>query len=60
MALTVLGFLMDKLRVTASKVIIWNIRIDTRFIEVLHITFIGKARIRGNDNLAVVNVFTNP
>jgi len=48
----------DKTRVAGTKLVVRNISIDVFFMHILHIIFIGKACIGGNNNVFFKNILT--
>jgi len=60
MALTVLGLLIGKLWISTTELIIWDIRVDLRFMQVFHVLFVRKPRIRRYDHIVFVNIIAQP
>jgi len=55
-ALTVLGFLVCELGITASEVVVRDVTVDLMFVQVLHIGFVGEAGVGGHDRAGLIDV----
>ncbi|BBI50700.1 hypothetical protein HORIV_31210 [Vreelandella olivaria] len=60
MALAVFVFLVGELRISAAELVIRDVAIDLLLVQVLHISFIGKACICGDGGAFLIDVFRNP
>ena len=58
-ALTVLGFLVCELGITASEAVVRDVTVDLMFVQVLHIGFVGEAGVGGYDRAGLIDVVGN-
>ena len=55
-ALTVLGFLVYELGITAAEAIVRDVTVDLLLMQVLHVGFVGEACVGGHDRAGLINI----
>jgi len=55
-ALAVFVFLVGELRISAAELVIGDVAVDLLFVQILHVSFIGKASVGGHDGAFLVDV----
>jgi len=53
-------FLVSEFRITAAEFSVGDVRINVVFMQVLVVGFIGVSQYQRDDNVIVIDVFTNP
>jgi len=59
LALTVLIFLLGELRITAAESVVWDVTVDLLLMQILHVRFVGEARVGGDNCAGLINIFGN-